>query len=163
MNRMDIIIPIGISGSGKSRLYKMRYKDMTIVSPDEIRKELTGNISDQSRNKEVFEIVDKRVSELVKKGESFFYDATNINTSLRRKFVNQFINSDVNITYIVLPADVNISNKRIQKDMNDKVDRSKVPYQVLLNQYAKYQESIQTNFEGENVQKIIWIKPGELD
>ena len=59
---MEIIVPIGISGSGKTRLYNMRYSDLTLVSPDLIRKELTGSISDQRKNKEVFEEVDRRVA-----------------------------------------------------------------------------------------------------
>ena len=59
---MEVIIPIGISGSGKSRLYEKRYKDYEIISPDLIRKELTGDISNQKRNKEVFQIALKRVS-----------------------------------------------------------------------------------------------------
>ena len=87
---MEIIVPIGISGSGKTRLYNMRYSDLTLVSPDLIRKELTGSISDQRKNKEVFEEVDRRVADLVKKGESFFYDATNVNPEFRKKFVEQF-------------------------------------------------------------------------
>ena len=82
---MEIIVPIGISGSGKTRLYNMRYKDLYLLSPDLIRKELTGSISDQKKNKEVFEEVDRRVADLVKKGESFFYDATNVNSNTAKK------------------------------------------------------------------------------
>ena len=48
---MEIIVPIGISGSGKTRLYNMRYKDLYLLSPDLIRKELTGSISDQKKTK----------------------------------------------------------------------------------------------------------------
>ena len=62
---MEIIVPIGISGSGKTRLYNMRYRDLYLLSPDLIRKELTGSISDQKKNKEVFEEVGRRVADLV--------------------------------------------------------------------------------------------------
>ena len=48
---MELIIPIGISGSGKSRLYNLNYQDYVKICPDDIRKELTGSISDQSKNK----------------------------------------------------------------------------------------------------------------
>lgn len=160
---MEIIVPIGISGSGKTRLYNMRYSDLTLVSPDLIRKELTGSISDQKKNKEVFEEVDRRVVDLVKKGESFFYDATNVNSEFRKKFVEQFRGTDVKITYVILPTDMNTSYVRIKQDLKNNVDRSNVPFEVLMRQNGFYNQSLKSNFEGENVQEIIYIKPGELD
>ena len=160
---MEIIIPIGISGSGKTRLYNMRYSDLTLVSPDLIRKELTGSISDQKKNKEVFEEVDRRVEDLVKKGESFLYDATNVNPEFRKKFVEQFGGTDVKVIYAVLPADMQVSYMRIKEDLKNNVDRSKVPFEVLIRQKGFYNQSLKSNFEGENVQEVIYIKPGELD
>lgn len=160
---MEIIVPIGISGSGKTRLYNMRYSDLTLVSPDLIRKELTGSISDQRKNREVFEEVDRRVADLVKKGESFFYDATNVNSEFRKKFVEQFRGTDVKITYVILPADMNTSYVRIKQDLKNNVDRSRVPFEVLIRQKGFYNQSIESNFEGENVQEIIYIKEGDLD
>jgi predicted kinase len=160
---MEIIMPIGISGSGKTRLYNMRYSDLTLVSPDLIRKELTGSISDQKKNKEVFEEVDRRVADLVKKGESFFYDATNVNPEFRKKFVEQFRGTDVKIIYVVLPADLALSYKRIKDDLKNRVERSDVPHHALIRQLGMYNHSLKSNFEGENVQKIVYIKPGELD
>lgn len=160
---MEIIVPIGISGSGKTRLYNMRYSDLTLVSPDLIRKELTGSISDQRKNKEVFEEVDRRVADLVKKGESFFYDATNVNPTFRKQFSDRFKGTDVKIIYVVMPADVNESYRRIKNDLKNNVDRSNVPAYALTRQLGMYNSSIKSNFEEENVQKIIYIKPGELD
>ena len=160
---MEIIVPIGISGSGKTRLYNMRYSDLTLVSPDLIRKELTGSISDQRKNREVFEEVDRRVADLVKKGESFFYDATNVNSEFRKKFVEQFRGTDVKITYVILPADMNTSYVRIKQDLKNNVDRSRVPFEVLIRQKGFYNQSLKSNFEGENVQEIVYIKEGELD
>ena len=160
---MKIIVPIGISGSGKSRLYKMRYSDLTLVSPDLIRKEMTGNISDQSKNNDVFKEVNKRIKELVAKDESFFYDATNLNPMFRRQFAEQFRGTNVEIVYIVLPADIELSKKRIKEDLNNKVDRSVVPDYVISRQLDMYNSSIKSEFKGENVQEIIYIQPGELD
>lgn len=161
---MKIIVPIGISGSGKSRLYKMRYSELALVSPDLIRKELTGSISDQTKNREVFQRVDRLVEQLVKEKRSFFYDATNVNTEYRKKFTDQFRGmEDVEIVYVILPADTNVSFKRIKNDLRNKVDRAAVPGYVLSRQLGMYNHSLKTNFEGENVQEIIYIKPGELD
>ena len=136
----------------------MKYNHLALLSPDLIRKELTGNISDQSKNKEVFDEVDRRVDMMVKKGESFFYDATNVNSEFRKKFVNRFKGTDIKIIYVVLPSDVEASYKRIKNDLINNVDRSDVPLKALERQMDLYNQSLRTNFEGENVQEIIYFK-----
>ena len=136
----------------------MKYNHLALLSPDLIRKELTGNISDQSKNKEVFDEVDRRVDMMVKKGESFFYDATNVNSEFRKKFVNRFRGTDIKIIYVILPSDVEASYKRIKNDLINNVDRSDVPLKALERQMDLYNQSLRTNFEGENVQEIIYIK-----
>lgn len=141
----------------------MRYSDYTLVSPDIIRKEINGSISDQSNGDKVFAEVDRRVNELVRKGESFFYDATNTNPRFRKEFSDKFRETGADVIYVVLPADVNLSFKRIQNDLENNVERSNVPYQVLLRQYSMYNDSVKSGFEGENVQKVIYIKPGDLE
>ena len=136
----------------------MKYNHLALLSPDLIRKELTGNISDQSKNKEVFDEVDRRVDMMVKKGESFFYDATNVNSEFRKKFVNRFRGTDIKIIYVVLPSDVEASYKRIKNDLSNNIDRSDVPLKALERQMDLYNQSLRTNFEGENVQEIIYFK-----
>ena len=160
---MKIIIPIGISGSGKTRLYNMRYSDYELVSPDLIRKELTGSISDQRKNHEVFKEVDRRIDECVKEKKDIYYDATNVNTDFRKAFTDKFRGTDVEITYVVLPADVEVSFGRIKKDLKENVHRAVVPKHVIIRQYGMYRHSLKTEFKDENVQEIIYVQPGELD
>lgn len=160
---MKIIIPIGIPGSGKTRLYHMRYNELPIVSVDIIRLELFGDVNDQLHNDMVYKESERRVKELVDKGESFFYDATNVNTRFRKKFTEQFRNKDIDVIYVVLPANVELSYKRIVNDIKHHINRAKVTYDGLLYKYQLYKESIDNNFDGENVKEIIYIKPGELD
>ena len=141
----------------------MKYSNFALVSPDNIRKELTGSISDQTKNREVFQRVDKLVEQLVKEGRDFFYDATNVNTDFRKAFVEKFRGTDVEIVYVILPADVAVSMKRIKNDLKESVDRANVPTHALVRQFGMYNHSLKTKFEGENVQEIIYIKPGELN
>ena len=111
-----------------------------------------------SENNEVFERVDNLIDWCIKHDMNVFYDATNINKKYRRKFVNQFKDKDnVKIIYLVFPADVELSNKRIRKDMSDGVDRSDVPYEVLERQMKLYKETIEKGFEDENVQEVIYL------
>ena len=152
----NLVLPIGISGSGKSYIYNRDYKDYVQVSPDLIREELTGSISDQSKNKEVFKLAFERVDEYLNKGQDVFFDATNVNKTQRKNFTDKYIGSDVNVIYVVLPADVDLSWKRIIKDIREKKNRSDVPYFALVRQKEQYDKSIELGFDDENVQEVIY-------
>lgn len=163
---MKIVIPIGISGSGKSRLWDKVFKDKDFVRvcPDNIREALTGDISDQSKNKEVFEKVDEYIDVYIRYNMNIFYDATNLSTKLRKKFVNKIKNKKnvEEIEYWVLPADVDLSEKRINDDLNNKVNRSRVPREVLERQMNMYNESLKS-IESEGVNKILYYTQEDLN
>ena len=152
----NLVLPIGISGSGKSYIYNRDYKDYVQFSPDLIREELTGSISDQSKNKEVFKLAFERVDEYLNKGQDVFFDATNVNKTQRKNFTDKYIGSDVNVICVVLPADVDLSWKRIRKDIRDKKNRSDVPYFALVRQKEQYDKSIELGFDDENVSEVIY-------
>lgn len=154
----NLVLPIGISGSGKSYIYNRDYKDYVQVSPDLIREELTGSISDQSKNKEVFKLAFERVDEYLNKGQDVFFDATNVNKTQRKNFTDRYIGSDVNVIYVVLPADVDLSWKRIRKDIREKKNRSDVPYFALVRQKEQYDKSIELGFDDENVKEVIYAE-----
>jgi hypothetical protein len=53
---------VGIPGCGKSTyLRKVNSPNVLIVCPDDIRRELTGDISDQSRNGDVWVAAEERI------------------------------------------------------------------------------------------------------
>ena len=153
-----LILPIGISGSGKSYIYNRDYKDCVQVSPDLIREELTGDISNQSKNKEVFKLAFERVDEYLNSGKDVFFDATNVNKSQRKNFTDKYIGSDVTVIYVVLPADVDLSWTRIRKDIREKKNRSDVPYFALVKQKEQYDNTLELGFDDENVQEVIYEK-----
>ena len=153
-----LILPIGISGSGKSYIYNKDYKDCVQVSPDLIREELTGDISNQSKNKEVFKLAFERVDEYLNKGQNVFFDATNVNKSQRKNFIDKYKDTDVEVIYVILPADIDLSWKRIRADIRDNKNRSDVPYFALVRQKEQYDKSLEVGFNDENVQKIIYAE-----
>ena len=152
-----LVLPIGISGSGKSYIYNKDYKDYVQVSPDLIREELTGDISNQTRNKEVFKIAFERVDNCLKNGQNVFFDATNTNRDQRKKFTDKYIGTDVEVIYVVLPADIDLSWKRIRTDIREKKNRSDVPYFALVRQKEQYDDTLKNGFENENVQEVIYV------
>ena len=153
-----LILPIGISGSGKSYIYNKDYKDCVQVSPDLIREELTGDISNQSKNKEVFKLAFERVDEYLNKGQNVFFDATNVNKGQRKNFTDKYKDTDVEVIYVILPADIDLSWKRIRADIRDKKNRSDVPYFALVRQKEMYDNTLKSGFNDENVQEVIYAE-----
>lgn len=136
------IMMIGISGSGKSYYINKIIKDhsYTIVSPDEIRREVLGNISDQSSGDTIWRIAKERVVSNLKQGKDVILDATNVNTKSRRNFIKDL--PDCNLKALILPANVELSKERIKKDLESGKDRSAVPPEVVDRQYKNYLQTL---------------------
>lgn len=108
IEKNKLFLLIGIPGSGKStyaRRIKMSNPKTIIVSTDNIRKELTGSyhFSIES-NKEVFNIVRKRILESVISNLDVIYDATNITSDSRENIIS--IAKDNNIFVVAVVFDV---------------------------------------------------------
>lgn len=61
---------------------------ITIVRPDDIRGELTGDRANQSQNKQVFDIAHLRTAAALAVGDHVIFDATNLRESSRVYLVN---------------------------------------------------------------------------
>lgn len=140
MNK-TICMPIGISGSGKSTLIRNAFPEMVVVEPDAIRRELTGDVSDQTRNREVWELVHKRLRETLDLYGKVVLDGINTTSKSRAQTLKLF--PDARKLAIVFDVDPEVAKARVQKDINEGVDRSAVPadvidrqYQSLVNGYA---------------------------
>lgn len=84
---------IGLSGSGKSyRAKHIKEKRPLIyntVSSDSIREEKFGDVSDQSHNEEVFNIMREKTIKLLSEGKSVIYDATNLTIKDRKVILEE--------------------------------------------------------------------------
>jgi len=139
---------IGISGSGKST-YLKKYNEKLIVSPDEIRKELTGDVSCQSKNQKVWEITKERVIEMIDKYDYCVLDATNTTSKGRKRFMKDLkVDQKISIVF-PLPA-LDIAYDRVKKDIDKGVDRSNVPKHIIerqIEQYKKDYDKIPKEFD----------------
>jgi len=148
LNMINLILLIGLSGSGKStwiKNNKSKWINTIVICPDEIRKELTGNVSDQSKNKEVFELTKMLTIYNLKKGNNVVLDATNLDTVYRIPFVND-VNKEVKFNKISLVFYVSKeeAKQRIKKDIENNIDRANVPDDIIDAQYQKYINSLKS-------------------
>ena len=128
----DLIVLMGIPGSGKStwaEQYVFRCDaSFTIVSSDAIRKQLCGDVNDQSRNVEVWETVLNQI--------------LGHETEKRRRLMNQIPSGLCNRHLKVFTINKSIARGRIQKDVAKNVGRAMVPDQTLDKMDAQFHESL---------------------
>lgn len=147
-NKPKLILPVGISGSGKSTWIKSQTDPNTIiVSPDEIRRELSGDISDQSRNGEVWSLAFDRVANALNSGKNVILDATNIKSGDRRRLMNHLkVNVDRPFEGLakIFNVDPEVAKQRVKKDIEAGVDRSNVPDWAIDRQYQSFVDGVNT-------------------
>lgn len=138
----QLIIPVGISGSGKSTWIRtLENQGFIVVSPDDIRRELTGTINDQTKNNEVFELAYQRVIDALNSGKSVIFDATNLTSKYRIEMLDKFktsVHRDFEALAKIFDSDPEISKQRIAKDIEAGVDRANVPSHAIDRQYSSF-------------------------
>ena len=87
-----VVMGVGIPGSGKTTVLRevAEHLDITRVSPDEIREELTGNQASQSVNAEAWSEAYRRVQASLELGHSAIVDATHAEAFRRPQTVEMY-------------------------------------------------------------------------
>ena len=152
---------VGLPGSGKStyakKLMDKENLNFVVHSSDSIRKELSGDESNQDINKLVFETLHNRVVEDLENRRNVIYDATNISSKRRRAFVNTYLNKVdcfKRCTIIATPYEICY----LQNLKRDRV----VPNRVLVDMYKKFEtpyynegwDEINIHYEKEEYKSI---------
>ena len=147
MNKPKLFIMIGLSAAGKSTIAKELAKDYeaVIVSSDSIRKEICGNVSDQSKNEEVFKLFHKRIRKYLHEKRNVISDETNITMKSRRAIINNVKKMDIEIIAYIVP-------KKIEDCIKDNVEREYIVQEEVI---YKQMKRFQIPFLEEGFDKII--------
>ena len=142
---MKIILTIGISGSGKSHWIKTLPKEKyVIISPDEIRKELTGDISNKTKDKEVYDEVYRRTIKFLKQNRNIIIDSTNLKKNQRRKFItNVQLKAKVEFEYKLFELNPKEAKRRIKADIDAGIDRANVPDETIDRHAILYKQMLE--------------------
>lgn len=141
-----VFILSGISGSGKSTWVKKNASDAAYINADTIRKELTGDASDQSRNDEVFAKVFSRFKSLLNFGvKDIVVDNTSPTFKDREKYYS-LIPKTFDIYLVSIKPDVEKAMKQ------NKMRERQVPDDVIKRQASKFEGP--TQWEKENINVI---------
>lgn len=138
------VIMCGPPGCGKTTLANELVNDYNFVriSPDDIREEICGDASDQSKNVEVFNYVYKRIYNFLKSGVNVVYDATNCRTVYRFKMMDMVAD--------LAKVKICMTSKRPLYEclqLNESRDRI-VPGEVIERMYINMKKHPPVIFEG---------------
>lgn len=150
MKRLPKFIMLcGIPGSGKST-YCNKYKnnkDYVIISSDSIREEL-GDINDQSKNTEVFQIVHDRTKDALKNGYNVIQDCTSLNRKKRIAFLRQIQDIPCEKICVLFATPIEICKA------NNANRERKVPEEVIDRMIKNFE--VPAYCEGWNDIQIVW-------
>jgi predicted kinase len=133
-----LILLVGIPGSGKSTwlsAYLLDSQVFRVVSPDSIRKQLYGDITDQTHNVEVWNEAKARTINCLHKGKSVILDATNVHTQNRQDFIQGL--PPCRLQAVLFRADPNECWERVKKDIDSGKDRSNVPEHIIYRMFGE--------------------------
>ena len=122
-----LVVTFGISGSGKTTVSKEYEKEGFIrICPDDIRKEKKGNISDQSKNAEVFAEAEYRVLVALKKGKNVIFDSTGLDYVTRKRLQRIAYKTNASPTLLIFNDSLNVEEcrTRVKKDLENGEDRA---------------------------------------
>lgn len=136
--RKTLVMLIGISGSGKSTYIRKHYDPSEVVCPDDIRRELTGDVSNQAVSYKAWMIAAERIKRLLSTRGRAVLDAVNVGSKDRGRFLKGF--PGVEKVAVVFPANPELSKARIAADHAAGVDRARVPPDVIDKQAQKLEQ-----------------------
>lgn len=135
MENRDLYIMVGVSGAGKTTWIKDTTKDFErneyrIISPDNERKKLTGDISNQECSGVAFFNCFKQLTKFVddESISRIYWDATNLSTKSLNDIMKVVNGSSLGwVTHLVCfedSRDWELCQNRVKSDLSNGVDRS---------------------------------------
>lgn len=99
----EVILLSGLPGTGKDTWIRENCSDIPMISLDEIRKEF--HISPKENQDKVAQIARERAKELLRKKQSFVWNATNITPMTRQKQCSLFADYGASVRIVYLEAE----------------------------------------------------------
>lgn len=101
----EVILMSGLPGAGKDRYVRQYYKDLPVVSLDDIRVKKGISPTDKSGNGRVIQEAKELAKVYLRKKQPFVWNATNITRQMRMQLIDLFLTykMKVKIVYVEVP------------------------------------------------------------
>lgn len=141
----SVIMMVGVPGSGKSYIAEQLGKtlDLTVLSSDKCREELSGDANDQSVSKQAWELVYTRANQAIDEDHSVIIDGTHFNPEVRRQDVQRYKDFGARaVVGVHVATDLEISLQR-----NNNRDRV-VPEHIILDMQSNIDQVTPSTDDG---------------
>ncbi len=139
----EVILMGGLPGTGKDTYINENFSNLPMISLDKIRKEL--GISPTENQGRVISVSHERAKELLRKKQSFVWNATNITELTRGKQISLFENYGASVKTIFLETDWKEQNIR------NKSRKAEVPSSAIYKMLSKL--TLPERYESE---RVVW-------
>ena len=107
-----------------------------IISTDDIRQELTGDVSDLSKDEFVWNVAKMRTFNSLLNGRNVILDATNLNYYYRSIFIENL--PECTLKAKIFDINPELAKERVKNDLRNGKYRSTVPSHVIDRMYTQF-------------------------
>jgi len=146
LEKPNVILPIGISGSGKSTFIKsLPQENLVVIEPDTMRVEFTGDINNKSKDKEIYEEAAKRAVTAIKQGKQVVFDTTNLTKKKRLPFIEAIKKEipNANIQYKLMELNPELAKQRIKLQIERGEKRANVSDATIDRHAESYKQMLE--------------------
>lgn len=114
-NTFEVIMMSALPGTGKDFFIKKNYKDVPVISLDNIRRANKISPTDKKGNGQVIQMAKEQARVFLRKKETFIWNATNISRNLRTPLIDLFqsYGAKTRLIYLEVPY-----KKLMQQNLN---------------------------------------------
>lgn len=160
MDKVDVILPIGTSGSGKSTWIKSINinNQFVVISLDDMRIEFTGDINDKSKDELIYIEATNKTIQYLENHKQVIFDTTNLTKIKRRSFICTIKNSLPNtiIQYKLMPLNPQLAKQRIKADIKAGINRANVS-DITIDRHTEYYMQMLDDIKEEDISQYIGI------
>lgn len=115
----EVVLMSGLPGAGKDSYIKKHFKDVPVVSLDDIRKEMKVAPTDKSGNGQVIQAGKELARTFLRKQLPFVWNATNTTRQMREQLIDLFMTykAAVKIVYVEAPYQQLFSQNRNREEV----------------------------------------------
>ena len=152
LHKPTIYMVCGVPGSGKTYFCKNVLMDhpwchRVYISSDDIRKEICGDASNQSKNSEVFDIFYDRARQAIQEGNDVILDATHLTKKIRNECRKHF--EDLDCKFIAVQMMTSIE-EAIRRNKN----RDRIVPDYAMRRMAKMYQPVKDDENFDYIWKV---------